>query len=191
LKKILVPLITCVISLALLRCLYVARFDGPYSGMVIDRDTRAPIEGAVVIAIWNTESPKQGGAVSQYFDAREAATDKKGEFTIPGYELRIMDTLLPTEILIFKAGYEHFGEVSWDFIRTVHNPEVEWVHEKPRFVLTRMNMQERGDPSTVPQRPRVPENNMKILTQEIDKERIFRGLPPIDLRGAAKSRPQN
>jgi hypothetical protein len=52
-------------------------------------------------------------------------------------------------------------------------------------------MQERGYPSTVPQRPRVPENNMKILTQEIDKERIFRGLPPIDLRGAAKSRPQN
>jgi hypothetical protein len=56
-----------------------------------------------------------------------------------------MDTLLQAEILIFKAGYEHFGEVSWDFIRTVHNPEVEWVHEKPRFVLTRMNMQERGE----------------------------------------------
>jgi hypothetical protein len=83
LKKILSPLITCVISLAQLGCLYVARFDGPYSGMVIDRDTREPIEVAVVIAIWNTESPKQGGAVSQYFDARGAATDKKASLPFP------------------------------------------------------------------------------------------------------------
>jgi hypothetical protein len=84
-------------------CLYAVRVDGPYEGRVIDA-TGEPIEGVVVLGVWDTETPSPAGAISRYYDAAETVTDNKGEFTIAGKGL---SANLDFSVLIFKAGYEY------------------------------------------------------------------------------------
>ena len=80
------------VSILLLQngCLYAVRYDGPYHGKVVDELTREPIEGVVVLGSWWVYHFGLGGGYTTYHDAREAVTDKNGEFTINGEGLRIL-----------------------------------------------------------------------------------------------------
>lgn len=71
-------------SLALLQtgCAIYHHYDA-VSGRVVDADTGAPLEGAVVVAVYNAEMASVGGPVTHYVDAQETKTDAKGEFTVP------------------------------------------------------------------------------------------------------------
>lgn len=88
-----------------------------FSGKVIDAETKAPIEGMVVVAYWL--SPKGRYLVKE---VKEALTDKKGEWAIMGEESE-GKSLHPTpsiiqrpdhydmkqpEFIIFKPGYESY-----------------------------------------------------------------------------------
>lgn len=55
----------------------------PYYGKVIDTETKEPVEGAVVLAIYYTELYTVAGTVGKYLDARETITGRNGEFMIP------------------------------------------------------------------------------------------------------------
>jgi hypothetical protein len=55
---------------------------GPYKGKVIDAETKAPIVGAVVLAVWYRGAPGLGHASHGFLDAEEVLTDKSGEFTV-------------------------------------------------------------------------------------------------------------
>lgn len=55
--------------------------DGPYKGKVVDLETGAPIEGAVVAGVWHVD--QYGGPVRTFCDAKEALTSKNGEFQVP------------------------------------------------------------------------------------------------------------
>src|SRR4030043_303076 len=102
-----VAVLNILMVLATFTCAYGIRYDGPYSGRVIDADTGAPVEGVVVLGVWNTEQITPGGAVHNFHDARETVTDKNGEFEIPGKGLMLLSNVTPMDVLIFKAGYEH------------------------------------------------------------------------------------
>ncbi len=92
---------------------YLAFAQGPYHGRVIDAETKDPIEGAVVLAIWRELTP----GVAQhpkatYHDVRETFTDRGGNFTIPGIlgipseaTAKIDEPLFT----IFKPGHEAYG----------------------------------------------------------------------------------
>lgn len=54
-----------------------------YYGKVIDTETKEPLEGAAVLAVYYTKQPGPGGEVTHYADAQETLTDKNGEFKIP------------------------------------------------------------------------------------------------------------
>lgn len=58
---------------------------GPWRGRVLDADTKEPIEGAVVVAIWEREYESQLGSYSYFHDAKEVLTDKEGKYEIPTY----------------------------------------------------------------------------------------------------------
>jgi len=60
---------------------------GPWRGRVIDADTKEPIEGAVVVAIWRREYDgiPDAGAATFLHDVKETLTDKSGQFEIPAY----------------------------------------------------------------------------------------------------------
>jgi hypothetical protein len=90
--------------------------DGPWKGKVLDADTREPIEGAVVLAVWNKVYATPAGDNSHFFDALETLTDQKGEFLIKEFKainiLPIIRRLDGPWFTIFKPGYTPFGHSS-------------------------------------------------------------------------------
>lgn len=82
---------------------------GPYKGKVVDKETKAPIEGAVVFLRFFVLGSSIGGAVSYYADAVEVLTDSKGEFIIPKSKLRSYKPFREWKphghVIIFKPGY--------------------------------------------------------------------------------------
>lgn len=84
--------------------------DGPHHGRVIDKETKQPIEGAAVLAVWWKETPMIGHPMQSVHDVQETATDKDGNFTIPGTSTfspisRIHEPLFT----IFKPDYQAYG----------------------------------------------------------------------------------
>jgi len=104
-------------------CMQVAGYERDYKGRVVDAETGQPIPGVVVLGVWYTKTPTPAGSTSHFHDAKETVTDGKGEFTIPGKGLKILSSVDPMDVLIFKAGYEHIGMGPWNPSNTVGSLE--------------------------------------------------------------------
>lgn len=163
-------------------CLYAVRYDGDYHGKVVDEETREPIEGAVVLGTWAVYHFGVAGGYSTFYDAREAVTDKNGEFTISGQGLRIMSSVEPMYALIYKAGYTYY-QAGWDNLKTAefNRKNVKWEGEIPVFPLRKLTEKDRRndvDGFLIPSLPDMETNREFKIIQEINKERICRGLSP-------------
>lgn len=92
-------------------CAVVHHYDG-YQGKIIDVDTKEPLEGAAVLAVFYTQQYGPAGSVSHYVDAQETVTDKNGEFRIPSFTATAFRPLQSFEpygsFTIFKPGYGCF-----------------------------------------------------------------------------------
>ncbi|MBU0728526.1 MAG: hypothetical protein KKE17_10970 [Proteobacteria bacterium] len=78
---------------------------GPYMGMVVDKDSEEPIEGAVVFVQYFTEGM---GGTSMFEGADEVLTGKEGEFLIPVNRIGTFRPLSGWDypmFIIFKPGY--------------------------------------------------------------------------------------
>ena len=82
---------------------------GPYSGKIVELETEAPIEGAVILIEFETEYGTFGGTVTVFADAVETVTDENGEYKIPGHRIFVFRLLHgwseATRVQIFKPGY--------------------------------------------------------------------------------------
>jgi hypothetical protein len=80
-----------------------------FRGKVIDTETKEPIEGAVVVAIYNTHTIIGGpaGGASSVIKVKETLTDKKGEFIFPSYTTITQPNAREyyTEFIIYKPGH--------------------------------------------------------------------------------------
>ena len=86
--------------------------DFPYRGKIIDKETKQPIEGAAVVAVWWMETPMIAQASISFYDAEETVTDQEGIFTtswIWGGSINPFPKVRPPNFTIFKPGYEEFG----------------------------------------------------------------------------------
>ncbi len=95
--------------------------DRSYGGKVIDADTKEPIEGAVVVAVWRETRGTITGPDTRFKYAKETLTNKNGEWYIvgpEGYEDKIIPGLLhiigvfvtkDPEFIIYKPGYKTRG----------------------------------------------------------------------------------
>ena len=82
------------------------RIDEDIEGKIIDFESRKPIPGVVVSAMWVTSVFRLTIEPSEkYHDYFETRTDQNGEFKIPGKGLNIIRDIPPPKIRIFKAGY--------------------------------------------------------------------------------------
>lgn len=109
-KKFKIFLLLTVIFVLIIPSVGCAATAGPWRGQVIDAETKAPIEGAVVVAVWyRSHFGGPGGPVERFEDARETMTDKDGKWEIPAYEYNAVfrDKTRP-EFTIFKPGYGSF-----------------------------------------------------------------------------------
>lgn len=86
-----------------------AEAAGPWRGVVIDAETRQPLEGVIVLMHWVKLTATPGGwAGGKLTGVEEVVTDTGGRFTVPSHSTF---TLLPflwkitTELLMFKPGY--------------------------------------------------------------------------------------
>lgn len=103
---------------------------GPWSGKVIDADTKQPVEGAVVSFVWYRDYDTRFTVMSSLHEAKEVLTDKDGYFEIPVYtetgenkkswpkpQLQGIETpdffiigpiIRDPDIVIYKPGYNYF-----------------------------------------------------------------------------------
>ena len=85
----------------------------PIEAWVVDADTGAPIEGAVVTANWQMVAFgfDTGGRKKGQLEVMETVTDKNGRFHFPGFtKINLSGNALgeaDPQILIFKPGYRH------------------------------------------------------------------------------------
>jgi len=179
-----VAILSILVVLATLTCAYGIRYDGPYSGRVMDADTGAPVEGVVVLGVWNTEQITPGGAVHNFHDARETVTDKNGVFEIPGMGLKILGNVTPMDVLIFKAGYEHIGMSSWESLKSdlILRKKIKWEGKKAIIPLKKLPLDEIKKHGSPDFSSDIPEGKMRQMLEEINKDRLNRGLNPYQLR---------
>ncbi len=82
---------------------------GPWKGKIMDVETKKPLEGAVVLAVWHRVYRTPFGSSSYFYEAKETLTNKMGEFEIPSYTpinlLPIISYMRGPEFTIFKPGY--------------------------------------------------------------------------------------
>jgi hypothetical protein len=80
-----------------------------FRGKVIDAESKEPIEGAVVVAMYYKYPiiSGPGGGSSSMIHVKEALTDDNGEFHIPSYTTVIQPLSIedPTAFIIYKPGY--------------------------------------------------------------------------------------
>jgi hypothetical protein len=108
-------IIIIVCQIAIINCSFAN--DKTFRGKVIDFETKEPIEGAVVVAIWYEARATVAGTDTRLKNVKEVLTDMSGEWSIVGPECRRYDPLpglsfltgiyftKEPEFIIFKPGY--------------------------------------------------------------------------------------
>jgi DNA-binding beta-propeller fold protein YncE len=86
---------------------------GPWRARVVDGDTRAPIEGVIVLAVWHRHVAGHppipiGFGDAGYFTSEEVLTGPDGQFTIPArllFNPTLALRVVGPELALFRGGY--------------------------------------------------------------------------------------
>ena len=82
----------------------------PYRGLILDSDTKAPLAGAVVVAMWVRERVYPFQVNTEHYAVRETVTDAEGRFVM---EVKDIEAGAPRrtrkpEFLVFLPAYGSF-----------------------------------------------------------------------------------
>lgn len=83
--------------------------SGPWKGQVVDLETKQPLQGVVVLAVWHKYWPDWDGLPAfGYVASEQVITDKDGQFTIKARSFIPSDPIVleEPEFHFFKPGYE-------------------------------------------------------------------------------------
>lgn len=161
-------------------------YMGAYQGRVVDINTSAPIEGAVVIAVYKSMSNSPAGALSQEIDAQETLTDANGEFYLP--EISVHGSRYAGhpwgKLKIFKPGYGTNIHPKSSRLCMENGNWVECPMQYDKYMLYKLpklnTTQERKN--NLPHSSSfIPPEKQFLFLQAIDNERINLGLQPLNL----------
>lgn len=154
---------------------------GPWKGQVVDAETKDPIEGAVVLAVWTKYvwSPLDvGGPNYRYYDSQEVLTDTDGRFTIAArhvFSFNPFASFRGPDFLIFKPGYGYFP---WYHTRPTGNISQVFQGEGTVVELPKLKTREERRQKDV-SLPDVPREKMPHLMRLINIDRVETGLEPL------------
>jgi len=153
----------------------------PYRGQILDSETKAPLAGAVVVALWVRERVYPFQVNTEHYAVREAVTDSEGRFVM---ECRDIEQGAPRrtrkpEFLVFLPGYGAFphrytspkGFLAELFERagtTVEIPRLETREDRLRNLST-FGPHDFSDS---------PHEHLPRLMQAVNDERLAVGLNP-------------
>jgi hypothetical protein len=98
---------------------------GPWKAQVVDAETRQPLAGVVVVAVWKKYLPVEGTVgIFEYVDSIEEVTGGDGRFVIAERIFSDADRLILKEpdFYLFKPGYGQWrfqGEEGWSKLDAV------------------------------------------------------------------------
>jgi hypothetical protein len=90
-----------------------APISGPWRAQLVDAETGQPLEGAVVLALWDKRTFGWPHPDRNYHDVDEVVSDADGRFIIPARDVSSrhpFEKIIGPIVTIFKPGY---GQ--WDF----------------------------------------------------------------------------
>jgi hypothetical protein len=160
---------------------YLGHPRGPYRGQMIDARTKAPLAGAVVVALWRRDRVYPLQVNSEHYAVRETVTDSEGRFVM---EARDIEEGAPRrtrkpEFLVFLPGYGAFphryaspkgfiAELFYGAGTTVELLRLEMREERLK------NLSSFGPHDF----SESPHKDLPRLMQAIDEERVAVGLSP-------------
>ena len=160
--------------------------SGPYRGTVVDTETKKPLAGAVVLAIWFRETivlvAAHGPAVD-YHDSLEVLADSSGKFVVPEKtHLTPFGKIREADFVVYYPGYAPYPSLK----AQPQGEEVDAAYEQKvfRVELTKLKTQEerrvgvRDLPVSI---AGVPDAEMPNLVRLVNKERQGLGLQAVRL----------
>jgi hypothetical protein len=155
---------------------------GPYRGRVIDAETKQPLEGAVVLAIWETKTPGVAGYGYSYLDSEEVLTDENGRFVVGRHPPRslALPWVAGPRLEIFYPGYGFYPRFHFsprgstrEHLEMMETQEltIELPYLKTR--AERLSVIREAFPGS-----EVPRKKMPNLMRLINTERKSIGIPP-------------
>jgi len=177
-----VALVCCLLSSAPARGwdIYLEGYHGPYRGRVVDAETKEPIVGAVVAAVWRRDKIYPLHSTSAFHGAREVLTVADGTFVVDGADLERgapAQTLKPyfhvfapgfasyRSQIFMDRGFEH-GTVFGQSGTTIGLPRLKTRQERLATIAGGVM-------------PYVPEGMLPGFRRLIDVERTALGLVPL------------
>lgn len=167
-----------------------------FEGQILDGETKEPIEGAVVVALYSKRTLGLGaGTLSSVIEIREALTDREGRFRIPSYATVIQPFSWSSSVFftIYKPGYASLDEMNLEDLfagRASEFPldELPWVYNQKRIFRFRApNIVELPKPTTRDEQikslpvipgPDLPARKMRNLIDLSNMERARFGFNP-------------
>ena len=166
--------------------------DTRYHGRVIDAESKAPIQGAVVVVVWLTYPRISMDGVGSFHEAREVLTDATGGFSVdatPRINWNPFKVVRePPALVVFKPGYgrypEIYGTTSWPNlvpIEQIHDA----VHDKREVTIELPRLE---GPTQIrlfagpDLHPGVPYARVPVYIGLINEHRRALGLEPLDPR---------
>lgn len=164
---------------------YLDRPRGPYRGQVLDAETKAPLTGAVVVALWRRDRVYPFHITTEHYAVRETVTDSEGRFVL---EVKDIEEGAPRRtrrpvFLIFLPGYGSFprmqrsptgflGDVFERDRTAVELPRLEGREDRLRNLDT-------VSPHSLSESPH---QDLPRLLRAVDEERAAVGLKPYPSR---------
>ena len=153
----------------------------PYRGLIIDSDTKAPLAGAVVVAMWVRERVYPFQVNTEHYAVRETVTDAEGRFVM---EVRDIEESAPRrtrkpEFLVFLPGYGSFPNgytAPEGFLAELFEGEGTTI-ELPRLTnrQQRLNVLSGASPHNF---SKTPHQDLPLLMKTVNMERVVLGFTP-------------
>ena len=157
--------------------------SGTYQGTVQDIETRRPLAGAAVVAVWQEEAAIFGGhgPARDYHDVLEMVTDDQGKFEIPAKtHFTVFGKILALRLIVYSPGYAPYpalGTRPHGEALDASYVQKNFVIELPKLRTREERLQHAGRPVALDHR--IPDRDTPNLLRLINQEIRELGLQPI------------